>query len=287
MAEQRALVLIDGQIQELPIGDTLAGASGGAPIPSAGLVGAKALLTTDLNIPGFFDTLVTFGSTEFDTSSFFSAGQPTRLTIPADVTYVEILASFSARTLQSNSTDYIVRFLKNGVVFQTYTIDNQFWGPPPIHSGVLPVVAGDYIEVQVWCTEEWELSSTTSFVTIKSATGIQGIQGEQGVAGSTMVQTEITTTTYSTVNGDFSGNVIRRMNNGSTQTITIEPSMTGGQPVTFIRVGAGAVTFAVGAGVTIHSAGSNLSIADRYGSATLIPDTTTADTYYLIGNLTT
>lgn len=113
------------------------------------------------------------------------------------------------------------------------------------------------------------------------------LAGVQGVAGSTMVQTEITATAYSTVNGDFSGNIIRRMNNGSAQTITIEPSMTGGQPVTFIRVGAGAVTFAAGSGVTIHSAGGNLSIADQYGSATLVPDATTANTYYLIGNLTT
>lgn len=104
---------------------------------------------------------------------------------------------------------------------------------------------------------------------------------------STMIQTEITDVAYSTVNADFSGNVIRRMNNAATQTITIEPSMTGGQPVTFIRVGAGAVSFTAGSGVIILSAGGNLSIADRYGSATVVPDATTADTYYLIGNLTT
>ena len=102
-----------------------------------------------------------------------------------------------------------------------------------------------------------------------------------------MVQTEITATAYSTVSADFAGDVIRRMNNAATQTITVEPSMTGGQPVTFIRTGAGAVTFAAGVGVTIHSAGGNLSIADQYGSATLVPDATTANTYYLIGNLTT
>lgn len=102
-----------------------------------------------------------------------------------------------------------------------------------------------------------------------------------------MTQTEITATSYSTVNGDFAGGVIRRMNNAAAQTITVEPSMTGGQPVTFIATGAGAVSFAAGVGVTIHSAGGNLTIADQYGSATLIPDATTADTYYLIGNLTT
>jgi len=110
---------------------------------------------------------------------------------------------------------------------------------------------------------------------------------ESGGGGATaMVQTEIVATAYSTVNGDFAGNVIRRMNNAATQTITVEPSMTGEQPVTFIRTGVGAVTFAAGTGVTILSAGGNLSIADQYGSATLVPDATTANTYYLIGNLT-
>ncbi|UAT28878.1 tail protein [Dinoroseobacter phage vB_DshP-R7L] len=102
---------------------------------------------------------------------------------------------------------------------------------------------------------------------------------------SSMVQTEITATAYSTVNGDFAGNVVRRMNNAATQTVTVEPSMTGGQPVTFIRTGAGAVTFAAGTGVTIHSINSLLSIDSQYGSVSLIPDATTANTYYLIGNL--
>ena len=106
-------------------------------------------------------------------------------------------------------------------------------------------------------------------------------------SGSTMIQTEITATAYSTVNGDFSGNVIRRMNNTSAQTITVVPSMTGGQPATFIATGTGKVTFAAGIGVTIHSAGGKLSIAARYGSATLIPDVNTANTYYLVGHLTT
>jgi hypothetical protein len=102
-----------------------------------------------------------------------------------------------------------------------------------------------------------------------------------------MVQTEITATAHTLDNADLAGNVIRRMSNAGTTTITIAPDLTGTEPVTFIRTGAGAVTFAAGAGVTLLSAGGNLSIADQYGSATLIPDSTTANTYYLIGNLTT
>lgn len=108
-----------------------------------------------------------------------------------------------------------------------------------------------------------------------------------GSGGVGMIQSEIITTTYSTINADFAGNVIRRMNNVSAQTITVEPSMTGGQPVTFIATGAGAVSFVAGTGVTINSADGNLSIAAQYGSASLIPDVDTADTYYLVGHLAT
>lgn len=282
MAEQRALVLIDGQIQELPIGDTLAGAGGGAT-PGADLVGAKLTLTTDLNIPESIDTLITFASTQFDTGPFWNVSNPTRITIPTGVTYVEVVVSLASRMIQAGTADYIVRLKKNGVEFQAYIIDNQFWGPPPISSGVLPVIAGDYIQVEVWCTEQWELSSSSSFVTVKSATGVQGEPGPMAE----MVQTQITATAHTLDNTDLAGNVIRRMNNASTITVTVAPDLTGTEPVTFIRTGAGAVTFVAGAEVTLLSAGGNRSIADQYGSATLIPDSTTPNTYYLIGNLTT
>ncbi|ANJ20687.1 virion protein [Dinoroseobacter phage DS-1410Ws-06] len=99
-----------------------------------------------------------------------------------------------------------------------------------------------------------------------------------------MVQTEITGATYSTQVSDFAGNVVRRMNSASGQTVTVEPDITG-QPVTFIQAGAGTVTFAAGTGVTINSLNSNLAIAGQYGSVTLIPDVDTANTFYLVGAL--
>ena len=100
-----------------------------------------------------------------------------------------------------------------------------------------------------------------------------------------MRQSEITITSYSTTASDFDGNVILRMNSISPVTVTVEPNMSPGEPVTFIQTGNGNVTFTPGTGVTIHSLNNNLTIAGKYGSATLIPDTNTAETYYLVGAL--
>lgn len=108
-----------------------------------------------------------------------------------------------------------------------------------------------------------------------------------GIPSTTMVQTELTGTTHTVDNTDLAGHIVRRMNNAAAITITVAPDLTGTEPATFIQTGAGVVTFAPGAGVTLHSAGGNLSIANQYGSATLIPDATTANVYYIVGNLTT
>lgn len=231
MAERRPIVLISGELQELPVGDILPGAGG----LQNNYAATTAPAVTDDSGAGY-----AVGSEWIDVTN--------------DNSYVCVDASVGAAVWQQTNG-------AGGGGSTTFT----------------------------------DLTDTPANFTGQALKAVRVNAGEtaleyidfSAVAGSAMVQTEITVTAYSTVNDDFAGNVIRRMNNAATQTVTVEPSMTGGQPVTFIRVGAGAVSFAAGAGVTIHSAGGNLSIADRYGSATLVPDATTADTYYLIGNLTT
>ncbi len=241
MAERRPIVLIDGDLQELPSGDTL---------PSAGGLQNNYAATS---APTVTD----------DSGSGYAVGSQW-VDVTKDNSYVCADASVGAAIwLQTNGAGGgSENTILNGTVDPTTEgADGDF-----------------YINT----------TSSTIFGPKASGTWPAGVSlvGPEGSVA-TMVQTEITATAYSTVNGDFAGNVIRRMNNVSAQTITVEPSMTGGQPVTFIAAGAGAVSFAEGVGVTIHSAGGNLTIADQYGSATLIPDADTANTYYLIGNLTT
>jgi hypothetical protein len=95
---------------------------------------------------------------------------------------------------------------------------------------------------------------------------------------------DVTATTYSVVNGDLAGDVIRKFDNASTMTVTVPSGLTNKQPFTLIQKGVGQVTITAASGVTINSADSKLKLRVQFSSATLIPSTT-ADTYYLVGDL--
>lgn len=108
-----------------------------------------------------------------------------------------------------------------------------------------------------------------------------------GAGGGVSTQTEITGTTYTTLEADFAGNVVRRINDASGCTITVAAGLTNNEPCTFIQTGAGQITFAPDTGVTIESADGHLLTRVQFSSATLVPDKDTADLYYLIGDITT
>lgn len=91
------------------------------------------------------------------------------------------------------------------------------------------------------------------------------------------------TADFDIVDADLVGNVILRADSGSAIVVTVPPSLTGTEPVTVVRKGAGAVSFAAGSGVTINSADGYLNLRAQYSSATLIKEA--ADTFLLIGDL--
>lgn len=99
--------------------------------------------------------------------------------------------------------------------------------------------------------------------------------------------TTLSNLSYFMASGDFDGRTIWLPDSATPIDVTVPAGMTALNPVTIIQKGAGKVSFVAGSGVTILSAGSNLSIAAQYGSASLVPDASTADTYYLIGHLNT
>lgn len=94
-----------------------------------------------------------------------------------------------------------------------------------------------------------------------------------------------TGTTYTTVLAD-DGKLIT-LDNASAITLTIPPNGTIaygiGTQLNLMQLGAGQVTIAPGAGVTIRSAGSKLKIAAQYGVATCVKVGT--DTWVAVGNL--
>jgi hypothetical protein len=95
----------------------------------------------------------------------------------------------------------------------------------------------------------------------------------------------ITTTTYTTVLGD-DGKLVT-LDNASPITVTIPPNGTVaygiGTQINLMQLGAGQVTIAAGAGVTLRSAGSKLKTNGQYAVATCCKIAT--DTWVVIGNL--
>jgi hypothetical protein len=88
------------------------------------------------------------------------------------------------------------------------------------------------------------------------------------------------TANYTTVAGD-AGNTI---NSTSTAiTITISNTLTAAQRIDFVQTGAGQITFAAGAGVTLNSKGAKLKTAGQYSGATVL--CLASGSYLLVGDL--
>ena len=91
------------------------------------------------------------------------------------------------------------------------------------------------------------------------------------------------TADYTVQESDLVSNVVHRVNAAGAVVITVPSGLTGTEPFTVVRKGAGTVTFAAASGVTILSADDSLAIARRYSSAILIPEG--SDSYILVGDL--
>jgi hypothetical protein len=114
---------------------------------------------------------------------------------------------------------------------------------------------------------------------------VTAIDGELGtIWKGAMTQTELTAS-HVVVDADLAGNVVRRLNNAAAMTVTVNTGLTGTEVATWIQTGAGQVTFVQGAGVTLLSADGLLATRAQYSSVSLIPDATTANTYYIVGDL--
>ena len=95
-----------------------------------------------------------------------------------------------------------------------------------------------------------------------------------------------TGTTYTLVAGDAENKLVT-LSNGSAITLTVPPSVfTAGQQINIAQIGAGQVTLAQGAGVTITSTGATASAPKcraQYSAATII--CTASNTFLVVGDL--
>jgi hypothetical protein len=116
-------------------------------------------------------------------------------------------------------------------------------------------------------------------------TGPSGPAGATGAAGAVVAINAQTGTTYTLVAGDL--NDLVTLNNASAITLTIPPSVfSANDSINIAQIGAGQVTFAQGAGVTINSTGATSTAPKlrlRYSAATVI--CTAANTFLVIGDI--
>lgn len=147
-------------------------------------------------------------------------------------------------------------------------------------SALVRLVAGQRYRASVFTgTSKTVAASRSNFkLVVLEATDGTGTSGASGITLGTAI-----TASRDLVNADFSGQVFFDVNSGSPVTLTVPPGLTGTEPVSFQAIGAGTVSFAAGAGVTIQSLGGSLAISGQYGAVSLVPKG--SDVYALIGAL--
>jgi hypothetical protein len=116
--------------------------------------------------------------------------------------------------------------------------------------------------------------------------GPSGSTGSTGPAGGGIAAINAQTgTTYTLVAGDL--NDLVTLNNASPITLTVPPSVYSANDVINIaQIGAGQVTFAQGAGVTINSTGATATAPKcraRYSAASVI--CTASNTFLVVGDI--
>lgn len=118
--------------------------------------GARARMTSDDTTQNITtETAVTFDAVDFDVGSFWSAGAPTKLTIPAGVTYVELTGQ-AVISLSTSDTICIVsiqHFNSSNVlqhVFGNRFVEHGSTGwTLQASTGPIDVATGDYFVLTV------------------------------------------------------------------------------------------------------------------------------------------
>lgn len=145
MAERRPIVLVNGELQELPSGDTLPNSGGlTATVPAKGFA---AQLTADQSFTSGQYTKVAFTNEEFDTENAYDAAN-SRFTVPAELDGALMSISSHIRNTASGLEFilYVIHHNSAGTALASAqaSYDNSQSGF--VSLGAVQVSTGDYFE---------------------------------------------------------------------------------------------------------------------------------------------
>jgi len=142
--------MMAGNLGSLPLADGSILTKATKRIEPVTFQGSTLALTSNLAVPASTFTPITWPVPLIDKLGMWSAGAPTRLTIPANVTIITvwggIVASAGANQL------VLHRIWKNGAEINIVANTGIALNSTFLQSAALPVVAGDYFELVNWCS---------------------------------------------------------------------------------------------------------------------------------------
>lgn len=293
MTERRPLVVIDGQVQELPNGDTVPGTSGNG---GSGSISEVTIIPWD-----DYSTDLTIDLTDCDEIQIIteywraSHTSPIQIILSTDGTTFESsydIGRISVGTAESVNTSSaklgIIAYGSNSVdQFGVFTLFG-FKSTDEKTFGVTNLISSNYNTREVGFSE---VSSIHTHLRLEAQPNNTPTRGRiyvrkisyQNVSAIEFQQESIDTATYNTVNADFSGNKFKLVRQACT--ITIEPGHTKTNPCTFVPTTSGMITFTAGTGVTLISTGGLLSSRVQGSPVKVVQDKDNLNTYLIIGDL--
>lgn len=120
--------------------------------------GARVRRTANQTISSATISSITWQVADINTNAFWSAGAPTRLTVPANVTKVRLRGGVRFNSAASPSGTRQIFMTKNGVTFNgrgalNIPAEQNMTHELNVSSGVISVVVGDYFELAPYHTQ--------------------------------------------------------------------------------------------------------------------------------------
>lgn len=130
---------------------------------------ARLLFKATPGIAAWTLTTMEFDAAEHQSKTFWEVANPSRITVPAGITKIDLSIALESIALLSSGVAHFLHVRKNGT---TNVIDKATSagsrGIEFIGTGPLDCIAGDYYEIRVWSQANWTRKVLGSWVGIQA-----------------------------------------------------------------------------------------------------------------------